>query len=62
MKIVATGVAAFLSAFLLGPPAILGRGASDAVVLSDLSRVADLSEAFNSGSGSPRLVLLLSPT
>ena len=61
MKSLATAVLAFVSAFLLGSPALFSREASD-VVLGDLDRVADLSEAFNSAAGSPRLVLLLSPT
>ena len=62
MKSLATALLAFVSAFLLGSPALFARQASDAVVLSDLDRVEDLSEAFNSAAGSPRLVLLLSPT
>ncbi len=62
MKRFATALLAFVSAFLLGSPALFSRAASDAVVLSDLDRVADLSEAFNAAAGSPRLVLLLSPT
>ncbi len=38
------------------------HGSAPGVVLTDLHTVADLQARFNADAGTPRLILLLSPT
>lgn len=60
MTILALSAALFFACAAGGPET--GKGAGQSGPLTDLTDFRQFADAFDGGQGSPRLVLLLSPT